>query len=221
MNARGRRGRRGRGATRCEATSSRNRERRPGACRVGDAPDSVAQPHDVEVDEQPERLARQAEVCEELRPVDGLDLTHALELDNKAILDDKVQAIGALKRDSGVLDAQGHLAPEPMRSERELPAKAGLVGALEQPRSQGRVHSHRAADHRPRELRQHIRRTFGILRGIRGPVGLPGCGDPSVRSAFSAISASSALTDPVPPWRIRLHGVVQRASRNSADNTCP
>ena len=96
-----------------------------------DTPDSVAQVGNIEVDEQPELIATQFQVRQNLREMEGQQFLHRLEFHNYAVFDDEVDSIRCVELNAVVDDRKTHLMCERNAIFGELVAEARVIRAFE------------------------------------------------------------------------------------------
>jgi hypothetical protein len=87
---------------------------------VREAPDTVAQDSNIEVQQQPHRAALQLQIGDELRRAQGRDCLDGFDFDDDTVRDQQVDAVTAIDEDVPVGDGKGQLRPERDASLREL-----------------------------------------------------------------------------------------------------
>lgn len=101
----------------------------------------------VEIDEQRRWQARQAEIGEYLRLVEGLQALDGLYLHDETVFYDEVQPVAALQLNSLVGDRHGLLPLENKPAKRKLVREAFLIRRFEQAGAKRAMHFDARADH--------------------------------------------------------------------------
>lgn len=108
--------------------------------------DSVNQPPDVEVDQQPDSNLAQFQIREYLGLMDSDELVDGFHLNNHAVSYPKVQAIGKIDCDTTVSKRQRNLAFDPQALKDEVDCQTSLIRAFKQAWSQSPVNVDSASD---------------------------------------------------------------------------
>jgi len=113
---------------------------------VDHAFDSVSQLGDMEVNEQSDSDTAQPHVRHQLRLMNRMDRLDAFHLDNDEGLDDQVDPVSQLDPFVVVNHRQPDLAGDSQAAFAQFMSKASLISALQQPRSEQRMNSHRTGN---------------------------------------------------------------------------
>jgi hypothetical protein len=81
----------------------------PPAIPIHKSPDAVLEMHDVEVDQQTDRLPTQLEIGNDLGLVYGRNCLHRLDLDNDEIFDPQIHSITKSKLYPAIYNSQSNL----------------------------------------------------------------------------------------------------------------
>ena len=109
-------------------------------------PDAVTQMRNIEIDQQPELVATEFQIGENLGEMQREQFLHCLQLQNHAIFDDEINPVGCVELNAVIDDGESHLMGEADAVSRELVAKAGAVSAFKTAGSQCCVHSESGAE---------------------------------------------------------------------------
>ena len=114
--------------------------------------DAILELRDVEVDQQTGSDSSQFHVCQQLRFVDALDLLDALQLKDKPVLHEDVNAVATIQAEALVFDRLRMLKAERDSIQFQLVRQALLIRGFQQPRTKLTVNLDRTANHPVRQL---------------------------------------------------------------------
>jgi len=114
--------------------------------------DAVQQPVLVKVNQQPQRLAREPQVRDQLGSMNGQKLLHCLEFNDDSFLNHKIKAVAAVEVHPTIDDWHWNLFDDAQALSLKLRAKARFIRRFQEPRAQGAVHRHRCANNHLRYL---------------------------------------------------------------------
>ena len=115
---------------------------------------TVLEAHDVEVEEEPEVDARELEVGQDLRFVDGGELANSLDFDEDHALDQQVDPIARIDEQFTVPDRELLLTLDGQPTTPEFVLETRFIGRLQESGSQGRMHMECRTQNALRELVQ-------------------------------------------------------------------
>ncbi len=136
--------------------------------------DTVLQAGDIEIDQQAYAIVPALELRQKLRFMNRNDLRDRLDLDDNALLDQQVDAIGNVQYKTVVLHGLQNFATNGESSLPQLVRKAYLIGRLQQSWSQYRMNLDGGVDdlttyvvdlHATNECAYHVRRASWTRAG--------------------------------------------------------
>src|SRR5690606_4221528 len=108
--------------------------------------DAVAEIGDVEVQEEPSPQSRQAQVGEKLGLMNWQQLLDSLDLDDGGLVDNEVEAVGAVDLQASILDRQRSLRHHHVSGQPQFMGKTDFVRGFQQARAERLVNLDRSAD---------------------------------------------------------------------------